>query len=380
MTLLRLTWRLFAVVTMMVAGQTAMGQGFHPFAEAVELDPDWQFFAPVDVDAMAELSPRKRAHEGWFAAYDRIHMWASRPNVEASSRVGDFGWGNRFDIGFMTEKDTGWLFSGRSMGGPNVYDTTLVERIDRINDDDLNDPNAPVFPPSDRNDPQLGYRAYVLGDSLNVLGLNSFELNRTWRREPYRYGGILEPMVGLRYTSLRDTSLNESYFRSNALIGTPGTVSATTDVETLVSDTMLVRNQMFGGQLGARYFTHINRWTLSSEFRAAGMANFQSGRRSSQLFVTEYDGLGGDVVITDNFTSSTVSYEENTEFALVLEARAEAAYQVTKYLNIRGGIDMVNFTRGIWRGANNIGQVAGAVDHDQDALLMGFTFGITLNR
>lgn len=378
MSLLNLAWRVVAAVTVMVTGTAVKAQGFHPFAEPVNVDPDWQFFAPLDVDAMTELSPRKRAHQGWFATYDRTNLWVSRPNTETSANRGDFGWGNRYDVGFMSERESGWLFSFRNMGGPNVYDRVFVNRIDRVNAADTGDPNNPVLPVTDRNDPQLASRAYILGDSLNVVGLTNFEINKTWRRRPYRYGGVLEPMMGFKYSTMKDTALNERYFRSQALIGTPGNVSNTTDVETLVSHTTDTANQMVGGQLGARYFTHAGRWTLSTELRAFGMANFQSRRYELRSFTTEYSGLGGTVVITDRFSGTNTVHQTNTEFVLGFEARAEAAYQITKYFNLRAGVDVLNFASGIWRGANpGFGDVN---LHDQDVQMAGFTFGATFNR
>ena len=94
MSLLKLTWRVIAVVTIMVASSAVEADDvFHPFADPLEFDPDWQFFAPVDVDAMMELKPRKRAHTGWFGAYDRTFLWASRPETESSRNTGDFGSG-----------------------------------------------------------------------------------------------------------------------------------------------------------------------------------------------------------------------------------------------------------------------------------------------
>ncbi|RMF41268.1 MAG: hypothetical protein D6753_09920, partial [Planctomycetota bacterium] len=156
--------RIIAAVAVLATGHVAWGQGvFHPFAEPIHMDTDWQFFAPLDVNTLTEVSPRKRANTGWFGAYDRTYLWVSRPQTEQSADTGDFGWGNRYDLGFMTEDDKGWLVSFRNIGGPNVYDRVLQERIDRQNANDTNDPNNPIFPPSDRNDPQLLYRAYVLG-------------------------------------------------------------------------------------------------------------------------------------------------------------------------------------------------------------------------
>ncbi|GAB5406461.1 MAG: hypothetical protein Aurels2KO_46920 [Aureliella sp.] len=368
MSFLNLAWRVIAAVTVCVTGPAVMGQTYHPFADPMEFDPDWQFFAPVDVESLAELSPRKRSNVGWFGTYDRTYLWTSRPEVEDSRSQGDFGWGNRFDFGLMTEDDNGWLFSWRRMTGPNVYFETYQERFDRVNAADLGDPLAPFAPFTDANDPVLGTRGYVLSDSQNVIGFTNFEINKTWRREPYRYGGILEPMVGFKYSNLKDSSKNQTY--------TPDDVLFT---ETLVDHTTVVNNQMFGGQLGARYYTHYNRWTLSGEIRAFGLANFQDNTYVRNTFLTTYTGAAatGVGISNERHTSAIVS-SSNTEFAFGFEARAQAAYQVTRSFNLRAGIDFVNFAKGIWRGANpGFGQVG---LHDQDVQMSGISFGLAVNR
>ncbi|MCR9296479.1 MAG: hypothetical protein NXI32_27530, partial [bacterium] len=275
MSLHKFAWRVVAVVTAMVASPVAIGQVYHPHGDPLDFNPNWQWFAPVDEWEMEELQPRQRANHGWFGAYDRTYLWMSRPETEPTADKGDFGWGNRYDLGFMDKEDHGWLISLRMMTGPNVYNRNSVTRIDGINVNDTGDPFNPVFPPEDRNDPQLGYRVYVLGDSVNVGGLSNFELNRTWRKTPYRYGGMLEPMVGFKYSTFNDTAMNQDYFRDVNQIGTPGGVLAFTGVETLISDVTYTKNQMVGGQIGARYFNHNGRWTWSGELRVFSLANFQ---------------------------------------------------------------------------------------------------------
>ncbi len=390
MSLLNLAWRVIAAVTVMVASPSLMAQGrnlpngpaYHPFAEPLEFDPDWQFFAPVDVDSMLEKSPRKRAHTGWFATYDRTNMWVSRPETEASRNTGDFGWGNRFDVGFMTGERTGWLASFRHMGGPNVYDTIYQERINRVNTDDTNSLTDPVQPFIDVNDPQLGTRVYVLEDSLNVFSMSNFEINKTWRREPYRYGGIIEPMVGFKYATVDDFAVNESYNRFTNLITAPlDPPTASTQLETMISNQTRVKNQMVGGQLGARYFTHYDRWTVSGELRAFSMANFQSANRATRAYTTEYSGgpaINVDVVATNYTTGTGFEHATNTEFVFGFEARAEAAYQLTKAFSVRGGIDVIDFAGGIWRGANFTALKGQPTD--QDLQMAGYTFGIEFNR
>ncbi|MEZ6075370.1 MAG: hypothetical protein R3C56_06780 [Pirellulaceae bacterium] len=112
---------------------------------------------------------RKRANTGWFATYDRTHLWVSRPATEASANTGDFGWGNRFDVGFMTTERTGWFASFRHISGPNMYDNIYQERLNRVNTDDTNSLTDPVQPFIDANDPQLGTRALRIARQLECF-------------------------------------------------------------------------------------------------------------------------------------------------------------------------------------------------------------------
>lgn len=388
MSLLNLAWRVIAAATVMVASPSLMAQGrnlpngpaYHPFAEPLEFDPDWQFFAPVDVDALLEKSPRKRANTGWFATYDRTYLWVSRPDYEQSEHTGDFGWGNRFDVGFMTSKDTGWFATFRGIGGPNVYDRVYQERLNRVNTADTGSLTTPVSPFIDANDPQLLTRAYLLGDSLNVFSMTSFELNKTWRREPYRYGGILEPMIGFRYTTVNHEDMTQVYDRSldNILGGTPATTFQT---ETLTSFDSTTKNQMVGGQLGARYFNHYHRWTVSGEFRAFTMASFQTATDATRVFETQYTGAAAtNVGVAATRYTQTVSHTTNQELAVGFETRAEAAYQLTRGFSLRGGIEFLNFATGVWRSVHPQFRPTQDPRHNQDVQLAGFTFGLEYNR
>jgi hypothetical protein len=53
--------------------------------------------------------------------------------------------------------------------------------------------------------------------------------------------------------------------------------------------------------------------------------------------------------------------------------RAEAAYELTKYIQLRAGMQFMEFARGIGRGIN-------LIENDQDVTMAGATFGLTINR
>lgn len=370
--------RLVAILALAAIPSTVRGQAWHPFADPMEFDPDWQFFAPVDADYLEELSPRKRAHIGWFGTYDRSYTLVSRSNQESGG--GDFTWANRYEFGLMNQKDSGWLFTHRHMGGPNIYDKVYQPRINQINTADTENFVNPLFPSNQRNDTVFRERAYALGDSLNVGAYSSFEVNKTFRMEPYRYGGILEPLVGLRYSQFKDYSLNQSYITTTFQPSTGG--NATTNLtEILTSGEWTIRNEMFGGQLGFRYFNHVGRWTLSSELRAMGMANFRREQQRLYSITTEYGSVAQNAAVVSESTTfpTQIQPKKTTSFVPGFEVRAEAAYQLTKYIDVRGGLDFLNLASNIRRGTVNQGPQFGQAGNNS-VQMTGFSFGIAINR
>lgn len=373
--------RLVAILALAAIPSTVRGQAWHPFADPMEFDPDWQFFAPVDADYLEELAPRKRVNVGWFGTYDRGYTLVSRSNEEGGG--GDFTWTNRYEVGMMNQKNSGWLFTHKHMGGPNVYERVYQPRINEVNTADngiIADSTNPLFPSHERNDAIFEERAYNLGDSLNVAAYSSFEINKTFRMEPYRYGGIMEPLVGLRYSSFRDYSLNQAYETSLFQIST-GTNAATFLTESLTTAEWRIDNRMFGGQLGFRYFNHAGRWTLSTELRALALANFRREARRFFTTTTQYAGVAesSDVVAERTTYPVLVIPKQTTGFVPGFEVRAEAAYKVTKYVDLRFGVDFIDLATNIRRGAVLNGPQFGVAGNNS-VQMTGFTFGVALNR
>jgi hypothetical protein len=162
----------------------------HPFIEPFTFDPDFQFFAPAPSDRFdSEIEPSI----GWFATYDRAHMYLTRPEMEASRLEGDMAWGNRFDLGYMTDEGHGWLMSFTHIDGPNNYNILEVERINVVEGRDAiniapgtiilrgtatagqqqGTAAVPGVPIRDRNDPTTNQRDYRLRDSVNVADVSS---------------------------------------------------------------------------------------------------------------------------------------------------------------------------------------------------------------
>ncbi len=226
MSVLQRTIRMFVMAAMAVAGHFGMAEGYHPFSEPMAFDPDWQFFAPVQLQDLTDLTARQRANHGFFLTFDRMQVGLTRSNTESGSHSIDFTYGNRYDFGWMKNNESGWTFSAQDIGGPNLYNQYEQARLNDFNAADTitGTPSRSGFLPSGQgNDPTSLQRTYLIQDSINVASFRSFEANKTWRFEPYRYGGIIEPLIGLRYMSFTDQAHNDTYNFFEGTYGQAGT-------------------------------------------------------------------------------------------------------------------------------------------------------------
>jgi hypothetical protein len=395
MTVLQRTIRMFVLAALAMSSQVGYSQdGYHPFSEPMEFDPDWQFFAPVQTQDFEDLTTRQRANNGFYLTYDRLRFGMSRSLTESASSAIDFTWGNRFDFGWMKSDESGWMFSTTHVGGPNSSNILEQQRLNQfVNDDDGGNGVGGAISPSQaivgelpflpyyfRNDIQ-GERLYQLFDSVNIASFTSFEANKVWRMEPYRYGGILEPMIGLRYANFADTAHNDTYNAFNIFDGAlPPAIIGTG--ETLLQDNVQTDNHMLLGQIGFRYTKFINRWTLSNDMKFFGGQVYQNQQTSRIVSTATYEDAitAGDPPLTDNdHRGSSFSGRKNEESTWGFDLRVEGAYKATKYLDLRGGFGMIYFGNGIWRGSTITSQGPQFLQN-QSVVMPAFTFGIALNR
>ena len=368
---------MFVLAAMAVAGQVGMSQeGYHPFSEPMAFDPDWQFFAPVQMQDLQDLTARQRANNGFYVAYDRMQIGLNRSDTEAASNKIDFTWGNRFDFGWMNSKESGWMFSTSNVSGPNVYNQ--YEQI-RLNQFILPATN-PGLQPDFQND--IGNRrAFLVQDSVNVGSFSTFEANKVWRMEPYRYGGILEPMVGLRYAFFGDGAANDVY-STGPINNTAVPPTATATFEHILRDRVDTDNHMVLGQAGFRYTKFINRWTLSNDMKFFGGHVYQNQSTSRNTTETTYavtPAVGVTSLTEGNVVNSFYSGRKSEKSTIGFDLRVEGSYKATKYLDLRGGFAMMYFARGIWRGST-VTEGGNQNSNNQNLIMPAFTFGIALNR
>lgn len=383
MSILQRTLRTFVLTAAAMAGQLGFADsGYHPFSEPVDFDPDWQLFAPMQLQDVEDLSPRQRAPHGLFLTYDRVYTGMSRPEVNNSSYLMDATWGNRWDFGWMNRKESGWSFSYQVVTGPNVYHGYEQLRLNGFTDSQIDDDSdVPFFRPTPfDNDPYTLERTYDVVQSVNVGNFSSFEANKTWRLEPYRYGGMLEPLIGLRYVKFVDTARSDDYrnFLAEDPLD-PGTIIGEGEVYT--NDLVQSRNDMLLGQLGFRYFRNIRRWTLSTDFKVFAGHTFQTQEFTRYVTTTVYDedvAVGDEPISDGDHTGTSFFSRKNNETPVGFDLRAESAFSATKHIDLRVGFQMIYFGQGVWRGAalnqgNNF-------DTNQQLVMPGLTFGFAVNR
>ncbi len=385
MSVLQRTLRMFVLAAAAMAGQLGFADGgYHPFSEPLEFNPDWQLFAPVQMQDLEELSIRQRAKHGLYLTYDRVYTGVSRSTTEPAGYAMDMTWGNRYDLGWMTNDESGWNFTIQNVGGPNAYNSVLQQRLNAVEPTDLNDPANPFVPQAFGNDPYYLERVYEIKDSLNVASLSSFEFNKSWRFEPYRYGGMLEPMIGMRYLGFTDTSRFDTYNtfidpNPNAIFGIGNTI------EQLTNDIVFTQNDMLLGQLGFRYTRFSKRVTWSSDFKAFAGHNFQTQSVThlvSSTIYTSPPANGTTPIFDGDHTGTLFAGSKGHQTPVGLDFRSEGAFKITKYLDARAGFQLLYIGKGIRRTSVTDGvNFNNIVDrNNQHVVMPGFTFGIAFNR
>ena len=382
------------------SGPTVQLERWSPFTEPDHFGPDLQFFAPFDASDYGGGDP---PNIGFFFDYSRLYWNVQRPSQRPINRVGlendfgtalniplhqlgdmgllgftgnrptgydgDFTWGNRYDFGYMTEDDHGWLASMTHIAGPAEGVHVRQERINRRSTTDTPPQNPdPIL--QDRNP-----RYYDLQASLNQARFSNVELNKVWRRKEFHLGGVLEPMVGARFMTFKDIYRQDGYGRYDLdPQNFPDLNTPTPDgpAEVLVIDRAHFENNMLGGHLGFRHFYEKAHWKLQSEFRVFAAHNFQYLTRYQDQRVTNYGTANGTTVIYE-LRNRARAFDRSDEFAWGGEARVEATYALTRDIGFRFGLTVMNFADGIGRG-NDIR------DNTEGLTMAGLNFGFEINR
>jgi hypothetical protein len=373
---------MFVLAAMAYAGQLGMSQnGYHPGATELVADPDWQLFAPVQLQDMEDIPSRKRANVGFYLTYDRVYSLVSRPESFGGSNNLDPAWGNRYDFGWSKSKG-GWNFSVFNTNGPDKYNRYIQRQLNY-----LPTPHTAVngtigaLLQTPENLSQI-FSTYEMLDPVNAGTLKSFEANKTWRLEPYRYGGILEPLIGVRYAGFRDIHIDDDY-EPVALVDAAGTIVGFQ--ETFARESRLTDNNMLLGQMGFRYMKFVRRWTFSNETKVFAGHVFQNQDVTFDEYVNTYPTpipLGVPPASEGDRNGTLFGSSRNKNNTVGLDLRVEAAYKAFKSVDLRVGFNLLYFGRGIARTDTNLDDdsLSAKADRKQHLTMPGFTAGITWNR
>lgn len=429
MSTLRFSLAIAAILALGAPLRVAHGQitseldnGRHPFLfiEPDTFRPDFQFFAPSDAtnyEFGADRDPRR----GFFFTFDRTWIAVSRPETdrpifpptsappigdpqgrarfsfvaeESSPFAADFTWGNRVELGFIDNCDKGWTIVGWHIDGPNKENS--ITNGDRLAGPFTDEGELPT----DQIDPfeaDEGYPDYVFENiggpftppvtvptgtsdlpiqtTVNTMKMSSIELMRIMERWTFHNGGILEPMVGVRYIKLQDR-FHYSFYERLESDGFPFSID---DVELYRDQLSYTQNDMVGGQLGFRLFKETGHWTLSSEFRMFALQNFQQFASTVDNYIWSSEGLNGGAEEFPNRAPSYarqerfVQYQNGQEFSWGGEVKMEAAYSLTRDISFRTGFVFLDIGQGVGRGLTYR-------HNNQDVQMYGYTFGLTINR
>ncbi len=379
--------RLMAFVIAAFLSCTGWAQEFQPLIEPDYFGPDLQFFAPAVVD---DYGGQQLARTGFFATYERVFTNVSRPKdappdnlgfpqigdpgTQPASIQGQFGsfegdwtWGDRYELGYMTQDDHGWLCSVTTVTGPNssyIIPQDSLEGFVGGEDGGGTVPNIPAI---------IG-----LEQSLNKASLTSVEVNKVWRADPFHNGTVFEPMVGVRYARFIDYYKHDIYGRFDAdpLSGYPDFLVPNIDgpFEVIRTRKADFDNMMLGGQLGFRLHRQFGHWSLSGEVRAFAMQNWQFLSIYEQQTAYQYEqGTPPQPRIQTINTSAPPTYVDNHEFVWGGEFRGNVSYDITRDIMLKFGVTVLDLGQGVGRGGNLNGG-------NQDVLMAGLNFGISYNR
>jgi hypothetical protein len=413
----------------------------------VDFEHDYQPFAPADLSEFGNGPPPR---VGFFGSYERLYWSISKPPLATVGSVGaqgiffdplsnndifavnsfdtgvfnaDAGWGNRYDLGYMENRNHGWLVSiiqglsqnqtSNNLGGYILFDdpTGLLEGFTDVNDDGFDDDrnlnnvfgrppfnwdsdddgepdaNLPIpFPPFPANVPNgddiipsdqpgagtdLGDRVAIATpfdevQYTNRATMDGVELMRTFRVPRFHDGSDLELWYGVRYLQVKDRM---------TLLGIGGFLDSTYMNTTIT-------NNIVGPQIGARWSKRLNRWTISTEGRFLAGFNAQSG---SQYWVMGSEITQPAFVNGPALTTLTARHSSSGEtFAPAGEFRVQASYYFTKAIALKVGYTLL-YVDGIQRAADSVDYSVPSFginrNNTEDYILTnGVNFGIEINR
>ncbi len=257
-------------------------QRFQPFGP-LDFDHDLQIFAPPEISGYGN---GPKPNTGYFFTYDRVHWNISRPVEAIQPTEVDSTWGNRFNLGYMTEDDHGWLMEILHADGPN----NVVRQPDQVG------------------------QAPVPRGVANSMDFTSVEVMKQWRFKPLHHMSHVEVFAGFRYAHMmhEDNEMRIGFF--------PFTLNG-----------LAIESHMFGPQIGLRWFKQKGRFTLSTEGRYYYAFNQQYFASASLV------ANGAEPFNRERWVQAG-------------DLRVEVTYEVAKSFALAAGIEALYLANGVGRG------------------------------
>ncbi len=282
---------------------------------------DAQAFAPVEFTNDEQLEPNC----GFFFTVDKTYTSVSRPDRDRSSfsniPVGnDWVWGERYQLGYMTEADQGWEASYWRTEGTFFARDELDPDLD--GDDFVN--TFTVAPYSLTNQLHLG------------------ELNRVFR-QALKNGDTFEPYLGGRYTGIIDDTLETTSVGVINITDADG--DGIIDVPDALLDTVAARsrqrvnNSAVGFQLGGRHRRRRGRMMFTTDGALGASYNHQ------RYVVTDFFL---QQPATNTFTI-VENYFEESSFIPSLDLEMAVSYNITRDITMRLGANFSYLWSGVGR-------------------------------
>ncbi|MEM7782991.1 MAG: hypothetical protein AAF939_01910 [Planctomycetota bacterium] len=304
-----------------------------PLAAPGIFDYDTRMFAPLEFTNGKELEPQS----GFYFTLDKTYTSVSRADHQATNSTAvqtgsDYIWGTRYELGWLSEADEGWALSYQNSDGS--YFTS-------------------------------GQDPLVSNPMLVDTGVANVEVNRIFR-QMLSQGGYFEPYIGVRYFNVNDQTIEDT--TQLAVAGVP--VSNRFKQE--------ANNNSFGLQVGGRYNQRRGRFRVSVDGALATNYNQQ------RYFATDISTDGTTVAVAE-------TYDSDQSFVPILDGQLEIAYNISRDISIRSGIQAFYAWNGIAR-ANTLttslngnsqfgaGSGVGISNDDSTFLGAGFIFGVEWRR
>ena len=258
----------------------------------------------------------------------------------------------------MTDDDTGWSLVGWHVDGP-FRDRSFIG----------DDGGTPVT--------RFDGNPLEIIDTLNQGRFASFEINKILQRQYLHNGGVIEPLIGLRYTQFKDSFTHTGTYQTFDL-----NADGVLDTDLLVRSKGVIENNMLGAQVGCRILKDVGHWQFNTQLRAFAMQNWEILESRNTSSSTSTAGL--QILAVPTYADS---HDQATVYGG--ELKMDFAYKFTRDISLNFGFVLIDYGIGVGRaGVNNptfnqntfVLNSPAVTAQQQDLFMGGLTFGFNINH